>query len=373
MRRVLLLMLLLGAPASLAADTLTVQNRAIRFGFNPRTGALFEMTHRASAQNLLRGESTLWQLQLYDQLNVLITPAQARSFTHRVLSAPQRGIELSWSQFGMDAAPALRVVVTATLQGDSAIADWRIALEGLGQLRVEQVRFPRIEHIARLPNEELVMPRWMGTLARAPQSVLRGPDGQPRRLQFDYPGALSLQMIALYSRGGTGFYAASDDTLAYRKSFAVWADTDSTRSYELIHPLEDPQKTKTRWAPAYAAVLGTFTGDWLSAAERYRAWGSRQVWARESRLVRGQVPKWLLETGMWVWNRGRSQGVLPHARALSDGELPDGRWLAVSETAFRRQRYRFAPALYAHLASRAPVAWAGRSIRVYDLRAGGVP
>jgi hypothetical protein len=69
----------------------------------------------------------------------------------------------------------------------------------------------------------------------------------------------------------------------------------------------------------------------------------------------------------------RWRHVLPHARALSDGMLPRGRWLAVSETAFRRQRYRFAPALYAHLASRAPVAWAGRSIRVYDLRAGGVP
>lgn len=317
MRPALLLMLLLSLPATLAGDTIPVRNGAIRFGFDSRNGRLLEMTHVARGKNLLRGASSLWQLELYDQPGKVLSPADAQRFTHRTLSAPA-GIELTWSEFGIDAAPQLRVVATITLQGDSAISDWRIALEQLGQLRVEQVRFPRIENIARMPGEELVMPRWMGTLARTPESVLRAPDGKPRRLQFDYPGALSLQMLALYSPHGSGFYASSNDTAAYRKSFAIWADTDSTRAYELIHPLEDPQQTKSRWAPAYAAVLGTFTGDWISAAERYRAWGSRQAWARNSRLSRGLVPKWLLDTGMWVWNRGRSGAVLPHAKSLQD-------------------------------------------------------
>ena len=318
MRPALLLAVLLGVPASLSADTLTVANRALRFGFDTRTGALVEMTHRANGRNLVRGSSSLWQLDLYEQAGKMLTPAGARRFTHRMLPAPRQGIELTWTEFGLAEAPALRVVATMTFQGDSAISDWRIALEQLGNLRVEQVRFPRVEHIARAQREELVMPRWMGAVARDPQSVLRAPDGQPRRLQFDYPGALSLQMVALYEPNGTGFYAAADDTLAYRKSFAIWSDNDSTRSYELLHPLADPQKTKTRWAPAYGAVLGTFTGDWLTAAERYRNWGSKQVWARDSRLQKGLVPKWLLDTGMWVWNRGRSGAVLPHARSLQD-------------------------------------------------------
>jgi hypothetical protein len=33
-------------------------------------------------------------------------------------------------------------------------------------------------------------------------------------------------------------------------------------------------------------------------------------------LKQGLVPQWLRETGMWVWNRGRSPGVLPPAVAL---------------------------------------------------------
>lgn len=317
MRLALLLLLWLGVPATLPADTLTVRNGALALGFDARSGALVQLIHGANGRNLVRGGSVLWQLELFEVPGKLIGMTDARRFTHRMLTAP-RGIELTWSDLGVPEAPALRVVATVTLQGDSAVSDWRIALEQLGELRVEQVRYPRIEHLARMPGEELVMPRWMGTLARDPQSVLRAPDGQPRRLQFDYPGALSLQMIALYQPNGAGFYAASDDTLAFRKSFAVWADNDSTRSYELIHPLPDPQQVKTRWTPGYAAVIGTFAGDWLTAAERYRAWGSRQVWARESRLRRGLVPRWLLDTGMWVWNRGRSGAVLPHARSLQD-------------------------------------------------------
>src|SRR5207237_439327 len=126
----------------------------------------------------------------------------------------------------------------------------------------------------------------------------------------------SLQGLALYRRGGAGIYAAADDTLAYRKTFAVWGDSDGARGYELIHPLENPASPRTQWAPPYAALLGTFQGDWITVAERYRAWGTRQSWARESRLSRGRVPEWLLRTGMWVWNRGRSPGVVPPALAL---------------------------------------------------------
>ncbi len=318
MRPALLLAVWLGVPAVLQADTLTVRNGAIRFGFDARDGALIEMMHVANGKNLLDGSNRLWQLDLFEQPGKVLSAGDAKRFTHRMLATPQRGIELTWTDFGLPEAPALRVVATMTLQGDSAISDWRIALEQLGDLRVEQVRFPRVEHIVRAANEELVLPRWMGTLTRNVQSALTDTAGKPRRLQYDYPGALAMQMVALYDPRGTGFYAASHDTLAYRKSFAVWSNADSTRGYELVHPLPDPQKTKTRWSPEYTAVLGTFTGDWVSAAERYRNWGSKQVWARESRLQKGLVPKWLLDTGMWVWNRGRSGAVLPHAKSLQD-------------------------------------------------------
>jgi hypothetical protein len=183
-------------------------------------------------------------------------------------------------------------------------------------LAIAQVRFPRLAGIPPKSDEALAVARWMGALARDPVTLLAGPDGRGRRLEWAYPGTLSLQVLALYRRGRAGLYAASDDTLAYRKTFAIWGAPDSSRGYELIHPLENPATPRAHWTPPYAALLGTFRGDWITAAERYRAWGTRQVWARQSRLRRGLVPDWLLQTGMWVWNRGRSPGVVPPALAL---------------------------------------------------------
>src|SRR5207247_648318 len=125
-----------------------------------------------------------------------------------------------------------------------------------------QGRFPRLAGIPRLgDDEELAVPRWMGALARNSAAL------KICRLEWAYPGTLSLQMLALYRRGGGGLYAAADDTLAYRKTFALWGEPDGSRGYELIHPLENPASPRVQWTPAYAALLGTFRGDWITADE----------------------------------------------------------------------------------------------------------
>ena len=299
-------------------DTLRVSNARLTFGFDAQSGALVDFVDRASSHRFVQAAGEIWQLDRFEGTGAPLTPKDARRFALRPLPAPRRGAELTWSEFGIAGASDFRVVATITLRGDSALSDWRIALEHMGDLRIEQVHFPRIANMRALRDEELVIPRWMGTLARNPKNVLYDTAGGPRRLQFDYPGALALQLLTWYTRNGVGFYAASDDTLAYRKSFAFWGDAQDRRNYEMVHPVDDPQTKRGRWSPRYAAVIGTYHGDWISAAERYRSWGTRQRWARESRLRRGVVPQWLIDTGIWVWNRGVSAKVLPHARALQD-------------------------------------------------------
>ncbi|MBX6364073.1 MAG: hypothetical protein IRZ00_09420 [Gemmatimonadetes bacterium] len=302
-----------------AADTVWLENARIRLGFDARTGALVDLTDRRTGQRFVGagGAQRLWLLDVPGLPDSSLGPASARSFAWRRLPGAEPGVVLEWRDFGLAAAPALRVVATVRLEGAEPMSSWHLAVDSAGTLGIEQVRFPRITGIPALgAGEELAVPRWMGALARDPSALLAGEDGKGARLEWAYPGTMSLQMVALYRRGGAGLYAASDDTLAYRKTFAVWGEPGGARGYELVHPLPDPATPKAHWAMPYAAVVGTFQGDWLTAAERYRAWGTRQVWARESRLKRGLVPQWLLETGMWVWNRGRSPGVVPPALAL---------------------------------------------------------
>jgi hypothetical protein len=305
-----------------AADTVWLQNRGLRIGFDAANGALVDLTDLETRQSFIGAHgaaSGIWRLDRLGQTDSALSPSAARSFSWRRLTGEGPGLALVWGDFGLKEAPGLRVTAAVRLIDDTPMSEWRIVVDSPGTLAIEQARFPRLAGIPRLgDDEELAVPRWMGALARDPATLLAGPDGKGRRLEWAYPGTLSLQLMALYARGGAGLYAAADDTLAYRKTFAVWGEPGGSRGYELVHPVENPASPRTRWTPAYAALLGTFKGDWITAAERYREWGTLQAWARDSRLRRGLVPQWLLRTGMWVWNRGRSPGVVPPALALQD-------------------------------------------------------
>ena len=211
--------------------------------------------------------------------------SQATHFSSRQVSA--RVLELTWSGFEHSAVPALRVVTTVQLRADSTAA-WRIRLEGIRGAQVERVHYPRLTALATLDaKEELAVPSWMGQRARNPRVLLAGADGAGRRLEFAYPGATSMQVIALSNASQGGLYFAADDSLAFRKSFALWGERDGSAGYDMVHVLSDPGKSDS-YAPAYAALVGAIPGDWLTAVERYRAWGTKQNWARRSRLR----PRW---------------------------------------------------------------------------------
>ena len=337
----LALALALGAPQP--SDTIVLQSAHLRLGFSARDGRLLALVDRASGKSFLApgGDATgIWALDRYDG-GPPVTPAAARRFTWSRTGGSVPTLRLVWSEFAIPAgppAPELRVTATISLAPGAADSEWRIALDEPGSLEVERVRFPRIAPLAPLGGPEaLAVPRWMGAIARKPRALLAGMGGgsrTPRRLEWPYPGTMSLQAVALYRDvpgGGPGFYAAADDTLAYRKGFAFWADhpaaganaasapppgAATSLGYEMTTPLENPQSPKVHWTMPYAGIVGTFDGDWITAAERYRAWGTRQRWAREARLRNGRVAPWLAGTAMWVWNRGRSPGVIPPALAL---------------------------------------------------------
>jgi Domain of unknown function (DUF6259) len=152
--------------------------------------------------------------------------------------------------------------------------------------------------------------------------MLAGADGKGRRMEFAYPGATSIQLLSLSNNTTGGLYFAADDSLAFRKSFSLWGARDGQAGYDVVHVLSDPGRSDL-YAPAYSAIVGVTAGDWLSAIERYRRWGTQQYWARESRLRTNTTPAWMRNTGLWVWNRGKSEMVLEPAASLqADAKLP---------------------------------------------------
>ena len=127
-----------------------------------------------------------------------------------------------------------------------------------------------------------------------------------------------MQCLAFYRQDGPGLYVACDDAAGFNKTFAFFGDAEGHVGCEVVHLPERLPVSADAWRLPYAVRLGTFEGDWFTAAERYRAWATNQVWAKESRLARGQVPDWALNTALWVWNRGRSPDVLGPAVVLRE-------------------------------------------------------
>ncbi|MBN2310774.1 MAG: hypothetical protein JXR94_17505, partial [Candidatus Hydrogenedentes bacterium] len=140
----------------------------------------------------------------------------------------------------------------------------------------------------------------------------------PGRREWQYPGHLSLQCMTLYQQDGPGLFAGTDDADAYVKRFCVFGGVRGRLGLEVIHLPEGGSKGEPRYETPYNVTLGAFEGDWFTAAERYRRWALEQPWAAQSRLRTGAGADWADATGLWVWNRGRSEQVLEPAVALQE-------------------------------------------------------
>ncbi len=307
------------AVAAHAAEGPTLENPLLALGFEAAHGGLVSVREPATAQGHLNtgdGPGELWELRFAGQETPPVLPSQARAFHWTCPEKRNETLRLEWGDFGLAAAPALRVIATVSLRADQPESAWRLSLENLGTQRPESLVFPRIEGMDLEAGAELAVPYWMGERTNRLPEVLFDAQGQGRRVAWDYPGTLSMQCLALYQPGGPGLYLSCGDTGALLKSFAVFGGKPGQAGLEMTHLPEQTAARDGRYELPYPVWLGAFRGDWFTVAERYRAWGLAQAWARESRLKQGRVPDWGRDTALWVWNRGRSTGVLGPAQAL---------------------------------------------------------
>lgn len=301
-----------------AAEVVRVANAQLQLGFDARDGRLRELVDLATGHNHVgTAPDELWRIQFPQTTGPgVLAPTEAKSFRSERLTGHPQALRLTWADFGNPQAPGLRVEITVRLEPHEPVSLWGLRVEGLGPLVPGRIQFPRLPDVAQQANERLAVPVWQGQLATDPRAVLNPPNAKALRREWEYPGRLALQCVALCAEAGPGLYIACNDAQANRKHFAVFGGDTSKLGFEIVHVPEQQGSSEGGFTLPYQVVLGTFKGDWFTAAQRYRAWATNQVWARESRLRKGLVPDWVLNTGMWVWNRGRSTNVLGPAVEL---------------------------------------------------------
>lgn len=285
-------------------------NSHLRITLDSQSGALVEFADVESGHNFNGAATALWEMRVAGATpgETSIAPAQAARVA--VTSPSARAISARWSVFPSPMPREFSVTVTLALEPEDHSARWRILAENAGSNQLRQVQFPRLRAITAQPGECLAVPIWMGQLAQDPRSICAG--RTTRAYEWNYPGELSMQCLAFWG-ARAGLYVACDDTQAYLKSFSFGGDPGHALGLHVSHRPEADSPDGERWALPYEVLTGVFHGDWFTAAGRYRSWATNQAWALQSRLESGIVPSWVANTALWVWNRGRSPGVLDPA------------------------------------------------------------
>ena len=305
---------LLLAPVSTLAELATVRNARLQISVDTALGHLVEFKDLVSRQNFVTpaiGIGGLWEVGFNEGEHCRLSPDDAGTCRVSTLGNQSQILVLTWSDFALAAARDVRVEVAIHLEESRPMSRWTIAVEAPSV--PARIRFPRILHLAALEKEALAMPSWSGLLARDPRRAVPVEGTAWARREFEYPGQCSLQCMTFYSEGGAGLYVASDDPEGYRKAFAAFSEGADHLNLELVHLPERAAAARRRYELPYGVLVGAVGGSWFDAATLYRDWALRQPWARASRWKRNQVADWVGKTGLWIWNRGPSPGVLDPA------------------------------------------------------------
>lgn len=302
-------LLLSTCPMLCSNSVVSIDNGTLRLSFEESSGKLISLLNLKTLYEYIDPsavETAPWKLNIAKGQPFLQTLPTHVDLTKISPSS----IEIRWKQTNNNIGP--EIVVKVSLDKNKALSYWSIQINRIKDYHIESVQFPLLSGIKDLGKEDLAVSSWLGNLIHNPRQNLK--DGMtPRTFTWNQPGALSMQLIALYNsqKQQDGLYLACNDTLSFTKDFSMTFDAKYTQ-YSINNVLPYNNHANS-YSPTYQAIIGSFEGDWISAAKMYREWGIQQKWCRESRFKNGRIAGWLPQTAVWVWNRGRSSNVLTEA------------------------------------------------------------
>lgn len=288
-----------------------LENDDIRLVFSKDNGALVSLYNvREGVEHLDSAMAAAQPLWEFDYMpgsgREAVLPAEV-SFRRKGKDC----LQILWSQ--PSGASGVEVMATVRLKKDRpSLAEWVLEARGLDSLEVMDIKFPLIGGIRpQGDDDKLAVGAYTGRLYQNPWSLATAE--KPLSISRA-TGYQALQVNVLYNPQSDGIYWGTEDPDAWYKTFNMEMHPDAAQIH-MAHYLRRDLDASTYSTP-YPSIIGVFKGDWLDAAQLYAKWGREQDWVKNSRLKKGLVPEWVLKTGLWEWNRGRSQNVLPEAVAL---------------------------------------------------------
>jgi hypothetical protein len=289
--------------AQSSTNPVQLENDSLRLQFSSTNGALLSVYHKAAGLELLsitaKAGQPLWILQFLGSGNSNFYADSSSSTTQftSVLSTNSSGETLQFTWRGLRANgtsyPNTTITATVTVQNGNPLSSWQWQARNMPGLPVTWLIFPNLSGLGPLGasgnDDVLLWPGEDGRLFQNPWANLGWGWGNL------YPSAFTtMQFMALYDPSG-GFYFGTQDTNARVKLFQFARDDKAAGDFlfQTYHQFDDI--TAAALQLPYDFVLGTFTGDWTTAAEMYRQWAVQQPWVLNA--GQKQTPQWLLNIG----------------------------------------------------------------------------
>lgn len=286
-------------------------------GFDAKTGRLVSF-RPASAPDmefiLSRPEHPAWVVQYLDgkREHQELTSRQAAGVTMDLERADGRTtLVFAYRRIsGLDLDVTMRVSAATT----DPLCRWRITVRNGAGIEITDAQFPFVVCPYKLAgtagSECLILPHFYGRLMTRPDMARIGPDfpaiwqiSSPPGGSQHYPGGHFAQFLAFYN-DRAGLYLACEDSEGNVKRFQA-AHREPGMRLGVGHVGDWPSSGERTLE--YDTVLGSFTGDWHDAADKYRDWSLKQKWGKPLHQ-RTDIPGWLLESPPYITIR--PQGVL---------------------------------------------------------------
>jgi len=248
----------------------------------------------------------IWMIKLKNKEGFYstITNDMVDDFSYKI-EKTEEGITLHF--LWEDSKSNLNVHVFIFLAQKSLISYWRINIENRSLFHgLWSIDFPYLCGLGSISTgqsqDKLVVPVMSGQIITDPIKFL----SSKKTIVLRYPGLLSMQFFGYYGEKG-GLYLASYDSKCFLKEF-IFEYGENCFNYRLRNFPENMGIVGVSYSIPYSAVVGVFNDDWTAAAEIYREWALNQPWCSKGPLKRRKdVPEWLKEIALCVWNRGTTK------------------------------------------------------------------
>lgn len=287
-----------------AAAPLIVEHSGYRLLIDSAKGTIasFRSMHGAGRELLVPAHANLplFKIELMDDHFAFKTFTSSEAKHVSIKREGDAGEQTVTIEFVGLAELPLDARVTIRCPAHESLTYWNLELDNRTGDWIGHVQFPVIEvpfdHPADGDPGHILTSSQDGQLEGPVEASMWGGDQRntPEVWRFNnYPGQwTSTQLMAYYNRAG-GLYIACDDPTGLPKYIGPLMEGDGvTMGLGHFPGTRSPGKTSL----PYNVVLGTFQGDWYTAAEIYRNWTSQQTFCNRKMSQRSDIPKWIAQS-----------------------------------------------------------------------------